>query len=82
VGLVPLEKQRQLNAVEAGLLELGQKRKMVSRDMSGPEQQIHAELHGGCLVVLLFTGRGRCLWNGSIVRQRLANRKETPAWNW
>ena len=44
VGRVAGE-QRQLDAVEAGLFELGQEGEVLARDVAGPEEQVHAVLH-------------------------------------
>ena len=45
VGRVALE-DRQLDAVVAGRLELGEERELLGGDVGGPEQQVEAVFHG------------------------------------
>ena len=42
---VPFE-ERNLDAVKAGRLELGEERKVLLRDVGVPEEQVHAGFHG------------------------------------
>ena len=45
VGRIALE-DRQLDAVVAGGLELGEQRELLGRDVGGPEQEVEAVFHG------------------------------------